>query len=258
VGRSGPRRGDAIWPEENTVFVIWCGAEEAAGIHRAVASVKQLFPNEGLKLFEMDTAAPAGAAPQESTAPSWSAPEAPSRDSLPSEGYRFVDAGFPPSRDSVEGYRPADDRPQEAYAGFPPSRDSREGYQPPGAYSGFSPVSDGEQSAPILGSGGEISPVALIQAIQAAAEISRMETVRDAQAAAAEVMSRNAEAVVTDALKVVLGEAIKAAIAEATASVHAIAVKAARETLSKEMVTVNDESIRRAISEAFKPKPTGD
>jgi len=51
VGTSGPRMGDAIWPEENFVFVFWCGEEEAAVIEKAVASVKEKFPNEGIKMF---------------------------------------------------------------------------------------------------------------------------------------------------------------------------------------------------------------
>jgi hypothetical protein len=51
VGRSGPRMGDAIWPEENFVLVIWCEDEEARGIERALASVKERFPDEGIKLF---------------------------------------------------------------------------------------------------------------------------------------------------------------------------------------------------------------
>jgi hypothetical protein len=51
VGNSGPRMGDAIWPEENFALVIWCEADEARGIERAVKSVKKAFPDEGLKLF---------------------------------------------------------------------------------------------------------------------------------------------------------------------------------------------------------------
>jgi hypothetical protein len=51
VGRSGPRRGDAIWPEENFVLVVWCAEEEAQGLVRAVAKVKERFPDEGIKLF---------------------------------------------------------------------------------------------------------------------------------------------------------------------------------------------------------------
>jgi hypothetical protein len=51
VGRSGPRMGDAIWPEENFALVFWCEYEEALEIERAVAYVKEHFPDEGIKIF---------------------------------------------------------------------------------------------------------------------------------------------------------------------------------------------------------------
>jgi hypothetical protein len=51
VGTSGPRMGDAIWPEENFALVIWCEEEEARGIKRVVDTVKEHFPNEGIKIF---------------------------------------------------------------------------------------------------------------------------------------------------------------------------------------------------------------
>jgi hypothetical protein len=51
VGSSGPRMGDAVWPEENIVFVVWCEEEEAQRIARVVAKVKQQYPHEGIKLF---------------------------------------------------------------------------------------------------------------------------------------------------------------------------------------------------------------
>jgi len=51
VGSSGPRMGDAVWPEENFALVIWCEVEEARAIQRAVLSVKQKFPGEGIKIF---------------------------------------------------------------------------------------------------------------------------------------------------------------------------------------------------------------
>jgi hypothetical protein len=53
VGKSGPRMGDAIWPEENFSLIIWCELEEAKGIVRAITSVKEHFPDEGIKLFGM-------------------------------------------------------------------------------------------------------------------------------------------------------------------------------------------------------------
>ncbi|GHV51794.1 hypothetical protein AGMMS49579_07890 [Spirochaetia bacterium] len=51
VGTTGPRMGDAIWPEVNFSLVIWCEEEEAHGIERAVARVKEHFPDEGIKIF---------------------------------------------------------------------------------------------------------------------------------------------------------------------------------------------------------------
>ncbi|GHT79618.1 hypothetical protein FACS1894130_08850 [Spirochaetia bacterium] len=51
VGTSGPRMGDAIWPEVNFSLIIWCELDEARGIAKAVAGVKKHFPDEGIKLF---------------------------------------------------------------------------------------------------------------------------------------------------------------------------------------------------------------
>jgi hypothetical protein len=51
AGRSGPRMGDAVWPEENFTLVIWCEMDEAEAIERAIKAVKQMYPNEGIKLF---------------------------------------------------------------------------------------------------------------------------------------------------------------------------------------------------------------
>jgi hypothetical protein len=51
VGSSGPRMGDAVWPESNFALVIWCQKEEAIAIKRAIDSVKKKYPNEGIKFF---------------------------------------------------------------------------------------------------------------------------------------------------------------------------------------------------------------
>ena len=63
VGSSGPRMGDAVWPEENFALVIWCEEEEARTIKRLVESVKERFPDEGVKVFGLAEPAPA-ASPQ--------------------------------------------------------------------------------------------------------------------------------------------------------------------------------------------------
>ncbi|MDR0730259.1 MAG: hypothetical protein LBF63_01225 [Treponema sp.] len=51
IGNSGPRMGDAVWPEENMTLVIWCEEDEARGIAHAVDEVKKQFPDEGIRVF---------------------------------------------------------------------------------------------------------------------------------------------------------------------------------------------------------------
>ena len=51
VGSSGPRMGDAVWPEENFVLITYCEEGEAEKIAELVAKVKLRFPDEGIKVF---------------------------------------------------------------------------------------------------------------------------------------------------------------------------------------------------------------
>jgi len=51
VGSSGPRMGDAVWPEENFSLVIWCEQDEAEIIKKVIKGVKEKFHDEGIKLF---------------------------------------------------------------------------------------------------------------------------------------------------------------------------------------------------------------
>ncbi|GHT86009.1 hypothetical protein FACS1894137_11000 [Spirochaetia bacterium] len=82
VGRAGPKMGDAIWPEENFVLVIWCEEEEAVGIERAVAKVKANFPDEGIKFFGLRSFSSQSALP----APAGSAAVEPEPEPIP-EGF---------------------------------------------------------------------------------------------------------------------------------------------------------------------------
>ena len=54
IGSTGPRMGDAVWPEENFALVIWCEKDEAMRIKKAVDAVKEKYPGEGIKLFGLD------------------------------------------------------------------------------------------------------------------------------------------------------------------------------------------------------------
>jgi UDP-N-acetylglucosamine 2-epimerase len=50
-GKSGPRRGDHIWPEENVIFILYCSDEEADKAKESVRYLKERFPDEGIKVF---------------------------------------------------------------------------------------------------------------------------------------------------------------------------------------------------------------
>jgi nitrogen regulatory protein PII len=53
VGKSGPRMGDHIWPEENFILIVYCEDEEAERIKKVIGELKEFFVNEGIKLFEI-------------------------------------------------------------------------------------------------------------------------------------------------------------------------------------------------------------
>ncbi|MDR1894133.1 MAG: hypothetical protein LBQ61_05490 [Spirochaetales bacterium] len=52
-GNTEPKYGDHIWPEENFIIIVYCEDDEAARVKAAIAKVKEHFPQEGIKLFEM-------------------------------------------------------------------------------------------------------------------------------------------------------------------------------------------------------------
>jgi len=54
-GDSTPKHGNHIWPEENFILVIYCEKDEAETIRRIIREVKVQFPNEGIKLFEIES-----------------------------------------------------------------------------------------------------------------------------------------------------------------------------------------------------------
>lgn len=50
-GSSGPRHGDHIWPEENSIFIVYCSEEESELIKKAIGGLKTRFPEVGIKCF---------------------------------------------------------------------------------------------------------------------------------------------------------------------------------------------------------------
>jgi hypothetical protein len=51
TGRSGPRRGDHVWPEENFVMVVYCGLDEARKLKDIVGVLQERFDTEGITCF---------------------------------------------------------------------------------------------------------------------------------------------------------------------------------------------------------------
>ncbi|HDQ14504.1 MAG TPA: hypothetical protein ENN41_06795 [Sediminispirochaeta sp.] len=51
-GRQGVRRGDAVWPERNSMVIIYTDQEEQSeSIVRVLRALKKNFPQEGIKAF---------------------------------------------------------------------------------------------------------------------------------------------------------------------------------------------------------------
>jgi len=50
-GSSGKRLGDGVWPELNFLLFSYCSKKESKALIAIVHQLKQLFPQEGLKIF---------------------------------------------------------------------------------------------------------------------------------------------------------------------------------------------------------------
>jgi len=50
-GNSNPKQGDHIWPEENFILIIYCSPENASEIKKITDSVRERFPDEGIRCF---------------------------------------------------------------------------------------------------------------------------------------------------------------------------------------------------------------
>ena len=51
AGLSNPKLGDAIWPQLNEMFVIYCDNEEAEKIIAVVEKLSEHYPAEGIACF---------------------------------------------------------------------------------------------------------------------------------------------------------------------------------------------------------------
>jgi hypothetical protein len=51
-GNTDPKRGDAIWPELNSVFNLYLSEEDAARIVLVVKGLREKYPTEGVSCFK--------------------------------------------------------------------------------------------------------------------------------------------------------------------------------------------------------------
>jgi Nitrogen regulatory protein P-II len=52
-GKSNPKMGDSVWPEENFMLIIYTERECANLIKEKINRIKIEFPDEGIKYFEL-------------------------------------------------------------------------------------------------------------------------------------------------------------------------------------------------------------
>ena len=52
-GHSDPKRGDAVWPEENFVFIIYTDDDKAMAFVDSIRHLKEKFTKEGIKIFAL-------------------------------------------------------------------------------------------------------------------------------------------------------------------------------------------------------------
>ena len=52
-GSSDPRMGDAVWPEENFIYIIYADDDKAMVFIEAIREIKEKFPQEGIKIFAL-------------------------------------------------------------------------------------------------------------------------------------------------------------------------------------------------------------
>ncbi len=51
AGWSNPHLGDAVWPQLNTMYIIYCDKEESEKIIQIVSKLRKLYHTEGIACF---------------------------------------------------------------------------------------------------------------------------------------------------------------------------------------------------------------
>ncbi len=53
-GYSVPKQGDAVWPQLNTLFIVYCKDEEVEVLFEIVEELRKKYPTEGASFFESE------------------------------------------------------------------------------------------------------------------------------------------------------------------------------------------------------------
>lgn len=53
-GESIPKMGDSIWPQLNTIFIIYCNEEELEVLKTIITDLRNAYPMEGIATFISD------------------------------------------------------------------------------------------------------------------------------------------------------------------------------------------------------------
>ena len=51
AGFSIPRLGNEVWPQLNSMYIIYCSKEEANALAKIVIKLRKLYPTEGIAMF---------------------------------------------------------------------------------------------------------------------------------------------------------------------------------------------------------------
>lgn len=57
-GHSDPKEGDAVWPEENFIYIIYTEDDRAMAFVDALRHLKDKFTKEGIKIFALPYVSP--------------------------------------------------------------------------------------------------------------------------------------------------------------------------------------------------------
>ena len=53
IGKTEPKMGSSVWPEENFILIVYCNNEQEKAIRNAIQKTKKIHTLDGIKYFVM-------------------------------------------------------------------------------------------------------------------------------------------------------------------------------------------------------------